>query len=378
MYIQGTKTTLILNFTKLHQQIALTLLSGIGSKRARILINHFNDLDQFFSEKRLNIAKIKGFSLQNISFELRTQALIEADKIAESIWKIGGSTVFITDENYPRRLKTCDDAPLLLYYKGNIDWNPEKTIAVVGTRHATDYGKMLTHELIENLGPHQPTIVSGMAYGIDILAHRFALKNKLPTWGVLGHGIDMIYPTIHKKTSDLMLDQGGLISEFYPGVQPKPDHFPMRNRIVAGLADATIVVESGASGGSLITAQLANDYNRDVFSFPGDVSRPYSKGCLKLIQENKAHLVTCAADIIKILSWEESNKKPSIQRQLFQDVSPKEAKIIAVLTEKKELTADSLSFLMELSMSEIASELLQLEFKGLIRSMPGRRYALIP
>ncbi len=378
MYIQGTKTTLILNFTKLQQQIALTLLSGVGSKRARILINHFNDLDQFFSEKRLNIAKMQGVSAQTISFQLRTQALLEAEKVMEKMHHAGATSVFFTDENYPRRLKTCDDAPLLLYYKGNIDWNPEKTIAVVGTRHATDYGKMLTHELIENLGPQQPTIVSGMAYGIDILAHRFALKNKLPTWGVLGHGIDMIYPTIHKKTSDLMLDQGGLISEFYPGVQPKPDHFPMRNRIVAGLADATIVVESGATGGSLITAQLANDYNRDVFSFPGDVSRPYSKGCLKLIQENKAHLVTCAADIIKILSWEESNKKPSIQRQLFQDVSPKEAKIIAVLTEKKELTADSLSFLMEQSMSEIASELLQLEFKGLIRSMPGRRYALIP
>lgn len=377
MYIQGTKTTLILNFTKLHQQIALTLLSGIGSKRARILINHFNDLDQFFSEKRLNIAKIKGFSLQNISFELRTQALIEADKIAESIWKIGGSTVFITDENYPRRLKTCDDAPLLLYYKGNIDWNPEKTIAVVGTRHATDYGKMLTHELIENLGPHQPTIVSGMAYGIDILAHRFALKNKLPTWGVLGHGIDMIYPTIHKKTSDLMLDQGGLISEFYPGVQPKPDHFPMRNRIVAGLADATIVVESGATGGSLITAQLANDYNRDVFSFPGDVSRPYSKGCLKLIQENKAHLVTCAADVIKLLGWEKATAKAPVQRQLFQDINPKEEKIIAVLKEKAALTVDSLCFLMELSQSELANDLLQLEFKGLVRTMPGRRYALV-
>lgn len=377
MYIQGTKTTLILNFTKLQQQIALTLLSGVGSKRARILINHFNDLDQFFSEKRLNIAKMQGVSAQTISFQLRTQALLEAEKVMEKMHHVGATSVFFTDENYPRRLKTCDDAPLLLYYKGNIDWNPEKTIAVVGTRHATDYGKMLTHELIENLGPHQPTIVSGMAYGIDILAHRFALKNKLPTWGVLGHGIDMIYPTIHKKTSDLMLDQGGLISEFYPGVQPKPDHFPMRNRIVAGLADATIVVESGATGGSLITAQLANDYNRDVFSFPGDTTRPYSKGCLQLIRENKAHLVTCAADVIKLLGWEKATAKAPVQRQLFQDINPKEEKIIAVLKEKAALTVDSLCFLMELSQSELANDLLQLEFKGLVRTMPGRRYALV-
>ena len=365
-----------MNFTTQHHQIALTLLSGIGSRRARIIIGHFNSLEEFFTEKKLNLTKIPGIPHDFVSFKMRVQALIEAEKILAECEKSEAETLFFTDKKYPDRLKHCEDAPLLLYYKGEINWNPEKIISVVGTRHATSYGKGLTEELIAGLQTQHVTLVSGMAYGIDITAHQAALKNGLPTWGVLGHGINLMYPHEHRKTAQRMLENGGLISEFYPTQKPEPQHFPMRNRIVAGLADATIVVESGSKGGSLITAQMAFDYNRDVFAYPGDVNKPYSQGCLDLIMQQKATLIRHADDLIQQLNWN-AEPKTATQRSLFVELSPEETKIIEVLKTKPELSLDGIGYLTTQTISETSTCLLNLEFKGLVRALPGRRFQLV-
>lgn len=365
-----------MNFTTLHHQIGLTLLSGIGSRRARTIIAHFSDLEAFFSEKQLNLAKIPGIPPDSISFRQRVEALVAADQIVAGLEQRQVQTVFFTDESYPRRLKNCEDAPLLLYAQGNIDWNPEHSIAVVGTRNATAYGKQITEELIADLTAHKVTVVSGMAAGIDGFAHRAALKHQLPTWGVLGHGFDYMYPAAHRSMAKKMMENGGLISEFIPMQKPEPPHFPMRNRIVAGLADATIVVESGETGGSLITAQLAQDYNRDVFAFPGDVTRAASKGCNKLIREDKARLIASAADLVKEMNW---GVKPVAvtQRQLFVDLNEAEQRIVRILKQESELSVDAIAYLAEQAVSAVSSQLLGLEFKGVVKCMPGRRFSLI-
>lgn len=365
-----------MNFTTIHHQIALTLLSGIGSRRARLIIGHFNGLDEFFTEKKINLSKLPGIPVDYVSLKVRMQALIAADKIYQEILRSDAQTVFFTEKAYPERLKHCDDSPLLLYAKGNINWNPEKVVSIVGTRHATDYGKGLTEELIAGLKSHNVTIVSGMAYGIDICAHKMALKYDLPTWGVLGHGIELMYPHDHRKTAQRMLDEGGLISEFYPSQKPEPQHFPMRNRIVAGISDATIVIESGSKGGSLITAQMAFDYNKEVCAYPGDVTRPYSQGCLDLIIQQKATLIRNSSDFIKHMSWD-TPKPAQTQRSLFVDLSPIENKVVDALKTKPELSLDAIGYLTSLSVAETSTQLLSLEFKGLVRSLPGRRYQLV-
>lgn len=366
-----------MNFSSKHQQIALTFLSGIGSRRARLLIAHFNDLEHFFSEQKLDLSRIPGIPANFVSYRQRIAALEEADKVLEHLERLQATTVFFTDGDYPKRLKQCDDAPLLLYAKGNIDWNPEKVISIVGTRRASDYGKALTNSLVEGLQASGATVISGMAYGIDICAHTAALQAGLPTIGVLGHGLHVLYPNAHRKTAERMLEQGGLISEFAPGLKPEPAYFPMRNRIVAGIADATIVVESGVKGGSLITANLANDYNRDVFAFPGDVTRAVSAGCLKLIQEDKAHLITGAEDLLNLMSWNVPAAETVVQRKLFTELSTMEERIVAVLKTQKNLALDAICYLTSITISEASGHLLGLEFKGLVRSLPGKRYSLI-
>ncbi|MFN5983357.1 MAG: DNA-processing protein DprA [Fluviicola sp.] len=368
--------TIILEFTTQHHQIGLTLLSGIGSKRARLIISHFSDLEAFYKEKKLNISEIPGIEKRYASFKQRQEALESADAIINELEKTNSKTVFFTDKNFPSRLKHCQDAPLLLYTTGNFEWENQKIVSIVGTRHASEYGKELTHELIVGLSEHKATIVSGMAYGIDIYAHQFAVKNGLPTWGVLGHGTNFLYPSEHKNTAKRMLENGGLISEFFPSQKPEPQHFPMRNRIVAGLSDCTIVVESGEKGGSLITAKLAVDYNRELFAYPGDVNKPYSKGCLDLIKNNQAQLITESADVIRLMNWEMKNTKSGIQVELFPQLEGVEATIVEQLRTDSELSIDTLSYSLKIPVSEISSRLFQLEMRGLVLALPGRRYKL--
>lgn len=363
-----------MNYTPQHHQIALTLLSGIGSRRARIILSYFNDLDRFFNTKRIQVQHLPGVPKDLISWKQRIAALEAADSILQRLSKLNGEMVFYTDPNYPRRLRQCDDAPLVLYTKGEIQWNAPKTIAIVGTRHATNYGKWITEELVEGLAAHQCTIVSGLALGIDVHAHQAALKNGLNTWGVLGHGIERIYPHNHKAIAQKMMEQGGLITEFYPDMKLEPSHFPMRNRIVAGLTDATVVIESGASGGSLITANLAFDYHRDVFAYPGDIHKPYSQGCLQLIKNNTAKLVTSVSDICESLDWKLETHVE--QPQLFPILNEQEEQVASILRARNATHIDVLSGISGVPIRELSPMLLDLEFRKVVRALPGMRFEL--
>lgn len=375
MVIFKRKRTTILNFNLQHQQIALTLLSGIGSKRARIIISYFQDLEEFFTQKKLDINKLPGVTENMISVKQRREALEKADKIIEEIEKLNGNILFFTDTNYPKKLKQCEDAPLVLYSRGNINWQSKRTVAIVGTRKMTDYGKALVEELVDGLASADVTIISGMAYGVDICSHKQALKNQMETWGVLGHGLDKMYPHLHRKVAEKMVDHGGLITEFIPGIDIDPGNFPMRNRIVAGLCDATVVVESGISGGSIITANLARDYHREVFAFPGDVRRESSAGCLKLIRENSAGLIQSSADLIQSMEW--VTEKKANQASLFHQLNPSEELIVDFLNEKRELNLDALGYLTKIPVQQVSAFLLDLEFRGIVRSLPGRRYCTV-
>lgn len=366
-----------MKFSTQHQQVALTLLSGIGSKRARIIASYFKDLSAFFEEKKLDLNKLPGVTSEMIRSKQRMQALEKADEVLEYLEKIGGNMLFLTDTAYPKKLKQCEDAPILLYSKGTINWNAPKTAAIVGTRNVTPYGKQLTEELVDRLSAAGVVIVSGLAYGVDVCSHKRALVNKAETWGVLGHGLDQLYPSANRKVAERMLERGGLITEFTPGSKIEPGNFPMRNRIVAGLCDATIVVESGVTGGSIITAKLARDCNREVFAFPGDVGKPSSSGCLQLIRDNIAALVQNGSDVLESLDWKQDGAVSAKQVKLFANLTTEEEVIVDALQQKKELNADSIGFLTKLSLPDISNHLLQLEFKGIIRALPGRRYALV-
>lgn len=254
------------------------------------------------------VTGIRHSVLRNLK---RKQALEKASEQLDFVAKNNINVHFFLEQNYPRRLKQCEDAPIILYSMGNFDINPKRTLAIVGTRSASDYGKVLCTELIESLVDQDIQVISGLAYGIDICAHRSCVYSAIQTVGVMGHGLDRIYPNAHRKTAIQMLDNGGLVTEFVSGTSPDRENFPMRNRIVAGMADALVVVESRKKGGSLITAELANDYNKDVFAYPGSVGSKNAEGCHYLISEDKAHLITCGRDLLAKMGWEHKPQKPN-------------------------------------------------------------------
>ena len=281
----------------------------------------------------------------------RKECLERAEQEVLFTEKYGIDIYFYQDEKYPSKLKFCEDGPLVLFTKGNINFN-KKNVAIVGTRKATPYGKAITKQLISELTDLDVQIVSGLAYGVDIEAHKSIAKS--------------------------MLDNGGLVTEFLRNCGGDTSNFVKRNRIVAGLCDATVVIESAVSGGSLITANLANDYNRDVFAFPGNVDQEYSKGCNFLIQQDKAHLITNASDLIKIMGWEQHEKiSPPIQTQLFAELNDEEDKIVGVLRDKGEVDIDNLSYASEMTSSMLSMHLFNLEMKGLVRVAPGKKYSLL-
>ena len=306
------------------------------------------------------------------------EALKRAEKEIAFIRKNGIKPLFFASKEYPERLKHCMDSPVLLYTKGRANLNPEKVISVVGTRNATDYGKSVCERIIEGLKDLDVFIVSGLAYGIDITAHKAALKNGLKTAAVLAHGLDKIYPSLHRKTADEMLENGALLTEFISGTQPDRENFPQRNRIIAGMADATIVVEAGKKGGALITAELANSYNRDVFAVPGNVGEKHSEGCNWLISRNKAALITCAEELIYMMGWEpveKTGKKP-VQKQLFVELTPEQKTLVDLLNENGQMGIDTICLKTAMSMSKAAAILLDLEFSGIVAVLPGKVYRL--
>jgi DNA processing protein len=275
-------------------------------------------------------------------------------------------------------LLNCYDSPTLLFYKGTADLNASKVVAIVGTRSNTDYGKHFTDDLIAELSSQQVLIISGLAIGIDAYAHKAALKNNLPTVGVVGHGLDKIYPSVNKGLArDMALQNGGILSEFFSGTLPDKHNFPLRNRIVAGMSDATIVVETLISGGSMITAKLADAYNRDVFAVPGRTTDTKSKGCNYLIKNNKAILLTDAGQLLDIMGWQEKKKKVKKQKELFIELTAEERQVVDILKQKESVHIDEINISSGLSSSAVAAAILNLELQSVIGSMPGKMYKLL-
>ena len=266
------------------------------------------------------------------------------------------------------------------FYKGNIDFNKTKVLSVVGTRNATDYGKVFCDMFIEQLQKHNVQIVSGLAYGIDIHAHKGALKNNLSTVAVLAHSLDRLYPSTHKPIAEKMLEQGGLVTEFISETKPDRENFPQRNRIVAGMCDAVIVVEAALKGGALITAEIASSYNRDVFVLPGRINDIYSQGCNRFIKTNKGVMIESAADIEFNLGWdleEKTASKKQIQKTLLIDLTGEEQTMMSYLETNGRQDIDNISIYCNVPVSKIAATLLSLEFKGALRSLPGKVYELL-
>jgi DNA processing protein len=360
--------------------LALHFIDGIGSYLIKQLVSYCGSAEQVFKTPKGKLLKIPGIGAKTAEFVRTASPHHQAEKEFRKAEREEVDILFFTDKQFPSRLKTIEDAPSLLYLKGNINLQQAKTVGIVGTRQATVYGKEMVEKIITELVPHQPIIISGLAYGIDIHAHKQAIKNNLPTIGVMGSGMDIIYPAVHKETAKKMQDLGGLITENHFGTKPDAHNFPARNRIIAGLSDALIVIEAAEKGGALITAEIANSYNKDVFAVPGNIGQTYSEGCNKLIRTNKANLLTCVKDLEYIMNWTiEQGIGSSKTLTLFDatEFEPNEQKIIQLLREKNgPLTIDELSWKSKIQPSELASILLGLEFKNIIQSLPGKMYKL--
>jgi DNA processing protein len=359
-------------------QIALTQLPMVGNVNAKKLIAYCGSSEDVFKNKYHQLIKIPGVGTQiaKAITQSATAALKRAEQEIAFIEREQIQAFFFLDDDYPKRLKHCEDAPVMLYHRGNSNFENQRCIAIVGTRKASEYGKRLTEKLVSDLIPYQPLVVSGLAYGIDICAHRAAIKNNLQTVAVFAHGLDMVYPPQHKNTAVQMVSNGGLLTDYPSATNPDRENFPSRNRIVAGLVDAVLVVEAGAKGGALITAEIAASYNRDVLAFPGRIDDVYSAGCNKLIKQNKAALIEDVNDLAYACGWELQEKKKLTQNRLFIDFTPDEQIVVEVLREQSELVIDDLSMYAKITMGKLSGILLSLELKNVVKSLPGKVYTL--
>jgi len=357
--------------------LALQAVVGIGDINAKKLITHCGSAQAVFEEKSRNLEKIIGIGSYIIKRIKKSSTLQNAEKELNFINKNNITVNSFLDEGYPNRLKHCVDAPILLFQKGKIDLEKKKIISIVGTRMITNYGKSFLEEFINDIKKFDPVIISGLAYGIDIFAHQLAIQNNLQTIAVLAHGLDNIYPKIHKKEAVKMLENGGLISEFWSNTNPDRENFVKRNRIVAGLSEATIVIESAIKGGALITADIANSYNRDVFAVPGRTSDMYSKGCNQLIKSNKAAMITSVKDLEYILNWETDQKPRAIQKQLFIDLNEPEQNIYDYLLKKGKQNLDLIALDCQYPIYKTATVLLHLELKGVAKPLPGKMFEAV-
>ncbi len=367
-----------MNYPEHIYRLALTQVPQIGCVLARALTDKFGSAEAIFKASKKQLCETEGISEKKAGF-IRS---FDAFGPCLSEWaflqkhKIG--LLFLTDEQYPKRLLNCYDPPTVLFYKGTANLNAGRVVNIIGTRNLTDYGKQLTEKLVESLAGHQVLIVSGMAFGIDTQAHKSCVKNQVPTVGVLAHGLDTLYPPENAKLARQMLDQGGgLLTEFPMGTKPDKHNFPTRNRVVAGMCDATIVMETDVKGGSMITAELAQGYHRDVFAFPGRVHDAKSKGCNQLIRQNKASLISSGEELLEAMNWlPQAEKKPRVQRSLFIELNPQEKIIADLLTQHEQLHIDELNLKCGLNASAAAGALLSLELQGVIVRMPGKIYKL--
>lgn len=367
-----------MNDIELLHALALLKIDGVGDIVAKKLINHCGSAEKVFQSKASFLKRIDGVGSRLIK-NLRDNSVFElAQSELQFIKENDINVSFFLDENYPERLKHCIDGPILLFYTGNINWNTRRIISIVGTRQITSYGTEFCKKLIEDLAPLNPIIVSGFAYGVDIVAHQAAIDNNLQTVGVIAHGLNQVYPKVHKKYIAKMEENGGFMTEFWSSSNPDKENFVKRNRIVAGISEATVVIESAEKGGSLITATMANEYNRDVFAVPGRTSDKLSQGCNNLIKTQRAHLLTSAADLIYILNWELEQKAENvIQKQLFVMLDDEEQKIYDFLQKNGKKEMDLVALECNFPIYRISSILLNMELKGVVRPLPGKYFEAI-
>lgn len=360
-------------------QIALTKVNGVGPAVARHLLSQFGSAEAIFSASKKQLRAIPYVRESIADAITSTATLSAAESELEFIEKHGIRLLFFSEKDYPKRLRNCADAPILLYYKGNADLDNARVVSIVGTRNATAYGVSLCQELVSGLKAHDTLIVSGLAHGIDSHAHRAALAQELATVGVLGHGLDRIYPAANRNMAARMLDNGGLLTEFPSGTIPERTNFPMRNRIIAGLADVTIVVEAAFKGGALITAEIANSYNRDVCAFPGNTQQEFSAGCNYLIKTHRAHLIQGIKDLEYLMDWTvaETSKPAGKQLPLHVSLDTNEQRVHDVIREAGSLAIDDLMIQVKWPQSKLAMTLLQLEIKGAIVALPGKVYKAV-
>ncbi|MBS1914873.1 MAG: DNA-protecting protein DprA [Bacteroidetes bacterium] len=358
-------------------QLALTFVPTIGSVHAKTLITHFGDAPSVFKAKKSQLEKVEGIGPAKAKLIAAFNNFQRAEEEISFIEKYKIKPLFFTNKNYPQRLLNCYDPPTMLFYKGNANLNASKIISVIGTRNNSDYGRQTTEKLIKDLAEKNILVVSGLAFGIDAIAHKASLKNNLQTVGVMAHGLDKIYPPEHASLAKDMINHGGILTEFTSGTKPDKHNFPIRNRIVAGMCDALIVVETGLKGGSMITAELANGYNKDIFAFPGKITDSKSEGCNYLIKNNKAILVTDAQQLIETMNWEEK-QKPKIkkQKELFIEMSADEKIIVELLRKQETVHIDELVIKSGLTSSKTAAAILNLELQNVIVSSPGKMYKL--
>ena len=355
-------------------QIAITLIPGIGDVGGKKFVDYCGSAEAVFQEKRKALEKIHGLKEVSIDALCNPKDILKrAEQEVAFIEQNGIQPLFYQDYDYPRRLLQCADSPMMLYYKGKAPLNANRVVAIVGTRNISDYGKACCSKLVEDFIDDEVLVVSGLAYGVDSLAHRTAVKVGIPTVGVLGNGLQQIYPAANKKLAEEMLANGGLLTECMSGMSPEKQNFPRRNRIIAGMADAVIVIESALKGGSLITADLANSYSRDVFAYPGRVNDRFSQGCNYLIRTNRAHLMEGVAQLRYVMRWEPRQPKER-QTSIFREFSEEETLIMNCFKDQSIVNLDDLIVKTDLPTTKLASLLLNLEFDGILLALPGKRY----
>ncbi|MFY0592211.1 DNA-processing protein DprA [Roseivirga sp.] len=360
-------------------QVALSLVPGIGPIVSKQLINHFQTAEAVLSASKGKLGKIEGIGTKLSALFSNSDALLKrADDIITQSKLASISILFHGDENYPKRLIPIPDAPIILYAKGNIDLNPEKSIGVVGTRKSTKYGLETTDKIVGSAQSNDVTIMSGLAYGIDVKAHECALEEGLPTIGVLACGLDHVYPAGNRHVAKRMLADGGLVSEYPIGTKADPRFFPARNRIIAGLSDALIVVEAAKKGGALITGNIAHGYDKPVFAVPGQLDKSNSEGCNQLIRNMKASIYTGFEDVIEAMNWDlDNSEKLLVLTSKLEKLTGREKTVVDTLLKNgQQMKIDELSWQSQIPLNQLASILLQLEFDGLIKPLPGKEYRL--
>lgn len=362
---------------KLLAVLRLQRCTAIGAILAKKLIVNVGDIEQVFKEKAAVLSKINGigshtlkhlFDTKNIELALQELKYIQENNIQYS---------YFLDDDYPENLQHCIDSPILLFKDGHLDFSNKKIISIVGTRNISSYGRDFCNQFVKDIAQYNPIIVSGFAYGVDICAHKAAIENNLQTIAVLAHGFEQIYPKVHKKYIHQVNENGGFLTEFWSEEDPLRENFLKRNRIVAGISKATIIIESASKGGSLVTADIANSYDKDVFAVPGRTTDIYSKGCNNLIKNNRAHLLNSASDVVKMLNWDVQKKTKTIQKQLFIELNENEQKIYDLLHEKGQQLLDVISLECNIPIYELSSILLQMELKGVTKPLPGKMFEIV-